>query len=121
MILKEYINHILSSLLPNKVSSWIYMWHWLWGDIYIYTNDKNEYCRILLSLTAYFGWKLQKKYVKNVFLHGHLDEDEVHMEILRNPDITCGTNKVSLSRPALGIGRGCDGLGPLPVGGPIFL
>jgi len=36
--------------------------------------------RIIRSLAAYFGWKLQQFDVKNAFLHGHLEE-EVYMEI----------------------------------------
>ncbi|RDX89226.1 hypothetical protein CR513_29072, partial [Mucuna pruriens] len=36
--------------------------------------------RVIISLTAYFGWNLQQFDVKNAFLHGDLEE-EVYMEI----------------------------------------
>ncbi|RDX98582.1 Copia protein, partial [Mucuna pruriens] len=36
--------------------------------------------RVILSLTVHFGWNLQQFDVKNVFLHGDLEE--VYMEIL---------------------------------------
>jgi len=36
--------------------------------------------RIILSLEAYFGWGMHQFDVKNVFLHGSLEE-EVYMEI----------------------------------------
>ncbi|RDX92968.1 hypothetical protein CR513_24839, partial [Mucuna pruriens] len=36
--------------------------------------------RVILSLAAHFGWNLQQFDVKNVFLHGNLEE-EVYMEI----------------------------------------
>jgi len=36
--------------------------------------------RIILSLSAHFGWELLQFDVKNAFLHGQLEE-EVYMEI----------------------------------------
>lgn len=35
---------------------------------------------IILSLAAYFGWELQQFYVKNAFLHGHIEE-QVYIQI----------------------------------------
>lgn len=36
--------------------------------------------RVLLSLAANFGWRLQQFDVKNAFLHGDLEE-EIYMEV----------------------------------------
>ncbi|RDX81688.1 hypothetical protein CR513_37604, partial [Mucuna pruriens] len=42
---------------------------------------KMDMVRVFISLVAHFGWNLQQFDVKNVFLHGDLEE-EVYMEIL---------------------------------------
>ena len=42
---------------------------------------KMNIVRVLLSLATNFGWSLQQFDVKNVFLHGDLEE-EVYMEAL---------------------------------------
>lgn len=36
--------------------------------------------RVILSLAGNYGWELQQFYVKNVFLHGELEE-EIYMEV----------------------------------------
>ncbi|KAM7461058.1 hypothetical protein LguiA_029179 [Lonicera macranthoides] len=41
---------------------------------------KMNMVRVLLSLAANTGWKLQQFDVKNAFLHGHLEE-EIYMEV----------------------------------------
>lgn len=59
--------------------------------------------QILWSLVAYSGWKLHQSYVKNVFLHGDIknDEDEVYLEILRDFGLMGGTNKVCRLKKSL--------------------
>jgi len=47
--------------------------------------EKMTTMRILLALAAHYGWQLQKFDVKNVFLHGNLEE-EVFMEPLPSLD-----------------------------------
>ncbi|RDY04052.1 Ethylene receptor, partial [Mucuna pruriens] len=48
------------------------------GDIYFLVAKMNT-VRVILSLATHFGWNLQQFDVKNVFLHGDLEE--VYMEI----------------------------------------
>ena len=59
------------------------------GNTQAYGIDYLEMCapvaemtivRILISLAAHFGWKMQQLDVKNAFLHGDLEED-VFMEL----------------------------------------
>jgi hypothetical protein len=55
--------------------------------------------RILLSLAAYFNWKLLQYDVKNSFLNGDLDE-EIHMNIPPGFAVNI-SNKVCKLRKAL--------------------
>ena len=49
--------------------------------------------RIILSLATHFGWEMHQFDVKNVFLHGSLEE-EVYMEIPPGYGATNEGNKV---------------------------
>ena len=49
--------------------------------------------RIILSLTAHFGWAMHQFDVKNAFLHGSLEE-EVYMEIPPGYGVVNEGNKV---------------------------
>ncbi|RDX82107.1 hypothetical protein CR513_37145, partial [Mucuna pruriens] len=51
---------------------------------------KMNMVRVIISLAAHFGWNLQQFDVKNVFLHGDLEE-EVYMEIPRILFSQCDT------------------------------
>jgi len=56
--------------------------------------------RILLFLATCFDWDLQQFDVKNVFLHGDLEE-EVYMELPLGFENKFGPNKVCKLRKAL--------------------
>lgn len=56
--------------------------------------------RIIISLTAHFGWEMHQFDVKNAFLHGSLEE-EVYMEIPPGYGATNGGNKVCKLKKAL--------------------
>ena len=56
--------------------------------------------RILLSFATIFGWSLQQFDVKNVFLHGDLEE-EVYLKAPLGYDGNLGKNKVCKLKKAL--------------------
>jgi len=56
--------------------------------------------RIILSLTAHFGWAMHQFDVKNAFLHGSLEE-EVYMEISPGYGAINEGNKVCILKKAL--------------------
>lgn len=55
---------------------------------------------VLLSLVANFGWSLQQFDVKNIFLHGNLEE-EVYMKPPLGFDENFGHNKVCCLKKVL--------------------
>lgn len=54
--------------------------------------QKKNIIRIILSLVTHFGWDLEQFDVKNLLLHGDLEE-EVYMEILHGFESHNGKNK----------------------------
>nr|KYP41832.1 Retrovirus-related Pol polyprotein from transposon TNT 1-94 [Cajanus cajan] len=56
--------------------------------------------RVVLALTAHFGWDLHQLDVKSAFLHGNLEE-EVYMEIPQGFKVQNERNKVCLLKKAL--------------------
>nr|KYP37079.1 Retrovirus-related Pol polyprotein from transposon TNT 1-94 [Cajanus cajan] len=56
--------------------------------------------RVVLTLAAHFGWDLHRLDVKNVFLHGNLEE-EVYMETPPGFEVQNERNKVCLLKKAL--------------------
>ena len=55
---------------------------------------------IILSLTAHFGWEMHQFDVKNVFLHGSLEE-KVYMEIPLVYGVINEGNKVCMLKKTL--------------------
>jgi len=56
--------------------------------------------KIILSLSAHFGWEMHQFDVKNAFLHGSLEE-EVYLEILPGYGATNEGKKVSKLKKTL--------------------